>query len=123
MFKIEKVFDYKVQDTDGRQVELMDIHVRGSSEKEAINVYNKKIMFFLHGDTLYEWTKMPESYVEKFNIPNELKMVCKVENKRLHHIDDSQFIFLKVVDGEHEICSIKISNIEYYQQTIYRDEN
>ena len=70
-------------------------------------------MFFLHGDTLYEWTKMPDTYVEKFNMPNELKKVCKVENKRLHHIDDSQFIFLKVVDGEHEICSIKISNIEY----------
>lgn len=65
-FKIEKIFDYQVQDTDGRQVELLDIHVRGSSEKEAINVYNKKMMFFLHGDTLYSWTKMPDKYVLNF---------------------------------------------------------
>ena len=111
MFNISHVHSYGVKDKDGGQEELLDIHIRGSSEKEAINVHNKKIMFFLHGDTLYEWTQMPQKYLLTNKKKNELNTVCKVQNKRIHHIDDSHFIFLVDNDGTHEIQLIKILNI------------
>jgi len=68
---------------------LKDIHVRGSSRKEVIQLNQKLIVFMLHGTHIYSWIDQKDSKVLENNT------VIKV-NKTHENVISTKF---QVVDN------------------------
>ena len=54
-FRLQNLFQYTNGDVGNKP--LIDVHVRGSSDKEVIDNNEKLMVFMLHQDELYSWTQ------------------------------------------------------------------
>ena len=57
-FEFELLFQY--DDEYVHSKELKDIHVRGSSRKEVIQLNQKLIVFMMHDEHIYSWIDLKE---------------------------------------------------------------
>ena len=57
-YSFELLFQY--EDDYVHSKELKDIHVRGSSRKEVIQLNQKLIVFMLHDENIYSWIDVKE---------------------------------------------------------------
>ena len=55
IFKCRKIMGYDKEHVGGFQ--LRDLHVRGSSAKQTINLNKRIVIFFLHGNKIYTWSE------------------------------------------------------------------
>lgn len=53
LFKFELLLEYEESFVNYKM--LKDMHVRGSSRKEVIQLNQKLIVFLLHDDNMYSW--------------------------------------------------------------------
>ena len=58
-YRFQKLFEY--EDDYVNFKELKDIHVRGSSRKEVIQLNQKLIIFMLHDGDIYSWIDQKEA--------------------------------------------------------------
>ena len=58
LFQLINIFEYSSIDpqTGRKLAPFLNMHIRGSSKKEAIDLNQKLIVYFLHADTLYSWS-------------------------------------------------------------------
>ena len=79
-FKLEKIFEYSFSDVESAP--LLDLFIRSSSSKQAINTNKKLFVFFLHKNSIYTWNE---------NI-DEIKLVCNTTSYEFIELNSTEFI-------------------------------
>jgi hypothetical protein len=97
-FEFELMFQYDDEFVHSR--ELKDIHVRGSSRKEVIQLNQKLIVFMLHDEHIYSWIDLREGEQTETN-NNNIRSV----NRTHEHVTSTSF---QIVDN----------NLFYYQSEL-----
>lgn len=83
LFQLINIFEYSLVDQEtGKQLSpFLGMHVRGSSKKEAIDLNQKLIVYFLHADTLFSWTQNGNPKQQKYKSMQTLLEVCQTESQ------------------------------------------
>ena len=58
VFEPDIIYRYKISDVKNK--DCLSLHARGSTSHEILDIGNKLMVFFHHGDTLFSWTQLYE---------------------------------------------------------------
>lgn len=89
------ILQYSFESVDFKK--LSQIHMRGNSRKNSIDVKNYLVMFFKHEDVLYSWTQFQENQKPDENCA--LYKVCQLSKFMFFTLDNKSFLFLQDEQG------------------------
>lgn len=114
------ILTYDEEDVESK--ELLTIHARGSSRKEKIDLHQNLLVFFLHGDTIYNWTLC---YTEDIStVRHTFQQMIKVTttlSKSFSLLNDSSFFFFCADDKIETVKEIKIYSSTFEVLTRYEE--
>lgn len=101
LFKFELLLEYEESFVNYKM--LKDMHVRGSSRKEVIQLNQKLIVFLLHDDNMYSWIEQKEAG-EETQISNSIRKVNsdyeKVISNSFQEVDNNLFYYQTELGNE-----------------------